>query len=502
MLKRARTLLASWGEFALALVFVAGVWGTSVWAAPAIQTLYDISYPTTGTRDFPGIVLTATTAGDVTATSYYINIPSGSTLQFVNDTTAIDRWGDLKDSVSAVVWRSTSDIEVTFNNPATADGQFVTLFGVKVTSSGTASTATSLFVSATPGGALTSQASNKVAVHAATLSSASASRLDGSTTAFPLPDVTVNDVAGSTITSGNDIRVQIPSASTLEWDTGATVTISGAGSDQVGTISYTGGNMILVLDVTSDFAASDDVILSGLKFADQQGAAGPIDWLELIVGGSGAAVSAIDIRPFYTNSLVVTYDGSTIGTTTTGGSTSMGGVTIKTGTNTLTTSSTTGDIYLFLPVRDQPRFNKASAWSGFAVSVDGTSVTPPPNATVIDDGTGNTGLGRVLWIDLTSGIGTGATVTISGMQVENTGGSLSTVHVGVGINGPNQLDAAHSSNQSSSGLGISVKGNPSGDCFIASGARGRDGLILLTLVLGGAGAALLGYLLRRARDQM
>lgn len=499
MLKRARTLLASWGEFVLAVAFVAGVWGASVWAAPTIETLYDISYGTTaGTRDFPGITLTATTAGDVTATSYYINIPSGSTLEFVNDTTSIDRWGDLKDSISAITWRSTSDLQVTFNNPATADGQFVTLFGVKVTSSGTASTATSFFVSSTPGGAATSTASKKAAVHAASLSSASASRLDGSTTAFPLPDVTVNALAGSTITSGNDIRIQIPSAASLAWDTGAVVTISGDATGKVGTVSYTGGGTILVLDVTSDFSSGDDVTLSGLKFSDQQGASGPIDWLELILNGA-TAVAGFDIRPFYTDSLIITYDGSTIGTTTTGGTTSFGGVTIRTGTNTLTTSSTTGDLYLFLPIRDEPRFNKSGAWSGFAVSVNGTALTPTPSATVVDDGTANTGLGRVLWIDLTSDIGTGATVSISGMQVENTGGSLTTAHIGVGINGPNQVDAAHSNAQSSSGSGVTVQGNPSGDCFIASGSRGRDGLILLTLVLGGVGAALLGYLLRRAR---
>lgn len=501
MLKRLRH---SWDRSLLALTVFLFLCGGACWGTVGIESLYDITYRTTdGTKIFPGVTIIATTTGDITATSYFINIPAGSTLQFVNDTSTIEKFGDLASSVSTITRNTATELQVTFSSASTAAGQFVTLHGVQVTNSGTASTGTSLNVSLTSGGAAQNATQKKIAVSADTLASASASQVDGSgTTSFPYPDMTINALAGTAITTNDttgDIRIRIPSAASLEWDASAAITISGDASSKVGAISYPSAE-IMRIDVTSAFAASDSITLSGAKFANEQGINGQIDWLELILNGTGGTVSAFDLRPFYVDAaMTVTYDGSTIGTTTTGGETSMGGVTIKTGTRTLTVGSYTGDLYLFLPVRDDIRFNRSiTSWTP-TISVNGSSFTAFSLGGILDDN--GSGLGRVLYIDLTSGIAADSTVVVSGMKVENTGAAIATAHIGIGITGPNQIDAAHSNvNSAGGGSGASGKGNPGGDCFIATGARGRDLLILGFLAAGCAGSMLLAYLLRRARS--
>ena len=79
-----------------------------------------------------------------------------------------------------------------------------------------------------------------------------------------------DDVTNAQITAANDIRIRIPSGFNMTWDpSDTTAVIGGAASTKVSTtVSYEDTNGTLVLDVTSDFAPSDQITVSGLNFTE------------------------------------------------------------------------------------------------------------------------------------------------------------------------------------------------------------------------------------------
>ena len=99
--------------------------------------------------------------------------------------------------------------------------------------------------------------------------------------------ITVTDSGTPAITAANDIRIRIPAGFNMEWDTSVTsATIGGAASGKVSaTVSYD-SNLILVLDVTSDFAANESITLSDLSFANFTAPSSP-SYLELEVDNAG-----------------------------------------------------------------------------------------------------------------------------------------------------------------------------------------------------------------------
>jgi phosphodiesterase/alkaline phosphatase D-like protein len=88
---------------------------------------------------------------------------------------------------------------------------------------------------------------------------------DGTTA---ISTITVTDASTATITAGNGIRIRIPTAFNMVWDTtDTTATIGGGASAKVsGTVSYENSGKTLVLNVTSNFSASDSITVSGLSF--------------------------------------------------------------------------------------------------------------------------------------------------------------------------------------------------------------------------------------------
>src|SRR5207244_1374832 len=105
--------------------------------------------------------------------------------------------------------------------------------------------------------------------------------------------ITVTDAATATIKKGKDIRVRIPATFNMTWNTAlTTATITGTAASKVSTtVTYEDGGKTLVLDVTTDFAAGDQIIVSGLQytsFATPSGA----DCLQLVVTGAGRVTTA------------------------------------------------------------------------------------------------------------------------------------------------------------------------------------------------------------------
>ena len=116
--------------------------------------------------------------------------------------------------------------------------------------------------------------------------------VNDSTTASSLLTIT-EDVVPPTITDANNLRIRIPTGFNMTFDpTVLAVTIGGGASAKVsGTLlAYEDGNQTAVLDVTTDFAVTDQVTVSGLAFTSFSAISGP-DNLELEVGNDDVVSS-------------------------------------------------------------------------------------------------------------------------------------------------------------------------------------------------------------------
>src|SRR5438128_2224189 len=112
--------------------------------------------------------------------------------------------------------------------------------------------------------------------------------------------ITVTDAATPTVTAAGDLRIRIPATFNLTWNTAlTTATLTGTGASKVApTVSYEDGGKTLVLDVTTDFAGNDQLVVSGLQYMSFT-APSAADNLELVVSGSGGggATATTDSRP-------------------------------------------------------------------------------------------------------------------------------------------------------------------------------------------------------------
>jgi hypothetical protein len=107
--------------------------------------------------------------------------------------------------------------------------------------------------------------------------------------------LTVTDaVTTPTITATNDIRIKIATSSTnMRWDTtDTTAVIGGVAAGKVSTtVSYEGGGSVLVLNVTSTFAAGDSFTVSGLSFAQFAGVSVATTTLRIYAGGASDIIA-------------------------------------------------------------------------------------------------------------------------------------------------------------------------------------------------------------------
>jgi hypothetical protein len=116
---------------------------------------------------------------------------------------------------------------------------------------------------------------------------------DWSTAISPITIKAITDDAD--IKSGNDIRIKIPSAFPMEWDTSdISAIISGSAAAKVSTtVSYPDTKTLLITVIT-DFSEGDEITVSGLKFRNFYVSAAT-DNLELYVDGAlDATADALD----------------------------------------------------------------------------------------------------------------------------------------------------------------------------------------------------------------
>ncbi|HRH30774.1 MAG TPA: alkaline phosphatase D family protein [Candidatus Paceibacterota bacterium] len=109
---------------------------------------------------------------------------------------------------------------------------------------------------------------NDLSLGKPTMSSASNQSFNVSGSTTPISTITIADNSTAKITAANDIRIRIPDSVSMTWDsTDTTAVIGGGASAKVSTtVSYEDSNKTLVLNVTSNFANSDSITVSGLSF--------------------------------------------------------------------------------------------------------------------------------------------------------------------------------------------------------------------------------------------
>ena len=124
-----------------------------------------------------------------------------------------------------------------------------------------------------------------------TISSASTQVFTVGQAATAISAITIREGATPVITAANDIRIRIPGGFPMSWDaTDLTAVISGSASAKVSaTVSYAGNDKILVLDVTSNFAANESITVSGLQFTNFTALSDGGDNLELDINNDGGA---------------------------------------------------------------------------------------------------------------------------------------------------------------------------------------------------------------------
>ena len=209
---------------------------------------------------------------------------------------------------------------------------------------------------------------------AATISSAANQTFTVNQSATGISTITITDHATTaTITNADDIRIKIPSSFNMTWATSDTAAnIGGTDWDHTGaasqgaevTVTYEDSDKTLVVPVTADFQAGDDITVYGLSFANFS-AGSSADNLELETADNGSTVDYDD----KTKTVVAPTISSAANQSFTVGQSATAISTITITDNATTpTITATNDIRIKIPAT----FNMTWATSDTAANIGGT----------------------------------------------------------------------------------------------------------------------------------
>ena len=192
-----------------------------------------------------------------------------------------------RDSDQTVVLQATSD----FN-----DGDWFTVSGLAFTSFTASSPLDNLELDIDENGSAEDSDAKSIRILDVTLTSGANQSFtvgDPATTANTL--TITDDPASPVITGSNDLRIHVPAGFQMSWDTSVlTVTLGGSASGKASTtVSYENSGRTVVIDVTSDFGAGDQLTIDDLAFTDFA-APSAADNLELEIFDDGVSFTADD----------------------------------------------------------------------------------------------------------------------------------------------------------------------------------------------------------------
>ena len=131
---------------------------------------------------------------------------------------------------------------------------------------------------------------------AASISSAANHSFVAGDPATAISTITITAQNGAIISAANDIRVRIPAGFNMTWNTSiTTATIGGGAVAKVSTtVSYENAGQVLVLNVTTNFAAGDTISVAGLQFMGFAAASAANNLQLVAAGGAGGATTSSD----------------------------------------------------------------------------------------------------------------------------------------------------------------------------------------------------------------
>lgn len=182
--------------------------------------------------------------------------------------------------------------------------------------------------------------------------------------------VTVTDNATPQITTANDIRIRIPAGVNAYWDVAdTTATLTGTASAKASaTVTYPDTKTVLI-DVTTNFAGSDTLIVDGLSFVGHTAATAGAA-LEWAIDGAAPTYGTGNV-----NTNITVADGTV--DTLTSVSATLSNAVVSTASVTYTVNFTvpTGGVITKngkIKVTFPAGFNVASAGAGTLTGIDGT----------------------------------------------------------------------------------------------------------------------------------
>ena len=348
----------------------------------------------------------ATTASITAANDIRIRIPAGLNMTWDPTITVATIAGASAAKVSTTVSYANGNLDLVLNVTANfAAGNQIIVSGLKFTSFSATSPATSLvMITAGAGGTVAATDVRTKTIVAPTIASAANQTFVVGAVSTTMSAITITDATVASITAANDIRIRIPAGLNMTWDpTVTTATITGGASGKVSTtVSYANGNLDLVLNVTTDFLASDQIIVSGLRFTNFT-ATSPATSLGLITAGGAGAVIATDSR---TKTIVAPTISSTANQTfVVGGvSTAMSAIAITDAVAPTITAAS--DIRIRIPAS----FNMIWNTSLTTATIGGGAAAKVSTTVTYEDA------GKTLVLNVTSDFAAGEQITVSGLQ--------------------------------------------------------------------------------------
>ena len=370
-----------------------------------------------------GASATITAASDIR-----LRIPAGFNMLWNTGLTTATIGGGAAGKVSTTVsYENAGQVLVLNVTSNFAAGDQITVSGLQFTSFSAPSPAANLelVVSGAGGGTAAVSNRNKAIYAAMSLVSAANQSFIVNAAITPISLVTITEDGSPSITAANDIRIDIPATLAMTWDqTDVTATIAGGAAGKVSTtVSYQNAGKTLVLNVTTNFVAGDQITVSGLGFASFS-ATSPANNLLLIVTGAGGATAATDTR---TKTIVGATVSSAANQTFVVGNPAqlISAITITDGTTATITAA--NDIRVKIP-------------AGFNMTWDpsvGTATITGGAAARVSTTVSYANANRTLVLNVTSNFANSDQITVSGLRFANFSAvsALNHLIVEVGNNG-------------------------------------------------------------------
>ena len=270
--------------------------GSALMLSANDQTFF-VGHPSTGAASI--LVSDATIASITAANDIRIRIPAGFNMTWDTSITSVTLSGPQATNVLATLlpYEDSGRTMVLDVGSDFGGGDTFTVSGMRFQSFTALSATDNLeLVIAGAGGATEDEDDQTITITDLTLSSAADQYFSVGQAPTAAQNITVRDASSApTVTAVNDIRIRVPAGFSMTWDSSvATVTLGGAAAGRVLTaVTYEDSDQTVVLDVISNFAASDAFTIAGLSFTNFTATA-PSDNLELEVGNDGAAAALDD----------------------------------------------------------------------------------------------------------------------------------------------------------------------------------------------------------------